>query len=358
MTPLGAEIRRMIEADGPVSLARVMALSNARYYADGRPFGAAGDFTTAPEISQVFGELVGVWAASVWQAMGAPERVLLVELGPGRGTMMADMLRAARVLPAFRAAIELHLVETSPVLRARQAKALGAAEAVWHDDLDGVPAGPLIVVANEFFDALPIHQFVHGRDGWRERVVGLDEDNRLVFGLSPLLPRVPGAPGEVLDTLPLEVSPVSWDVARRLGARLARDGGAALIVDYGYPYGGWGDTLQAVKRHAFTPVLENLGEADITAHVDFAALARAAREGGARTYGSIEQRVLLSALGIAERAARLAANATPQQAADIASAVARLTKPGLIGMGGLFRALALVHPDLPVPAGFSAEEEP
>ena len=365
MTDLLRHLARRIANDGPLTVAEFMAeaLGHPRhgYYITRDRFGAAGDFVTAPEISQMFGELVGLWCADFWDRLGRPAEFVLAELGPGRGTLMADALRGlAGVLPAFTSAARLHLVETSPVLRRRQGEALAGWRPTWHDRLADVPAGPpLLLVANEFFDALPVRQFQLTERGWAERLVGLAEDGeRLGFvlgqpgGLTSLIipPRLREArlaPGTVID-----LAPAAGAIALDLGRRLATDGGAALVIDYGHTAPVPTDTLQAVRRHQPVPVLENPGEADLTAHVDFTALAAAAREGGATAWGPIPQGDLLTALGIAARATILRRAATPGQAADIDAAFHRLTAPE--EMGTLFKALALTGPGGPVPAGFAA----
>ncbi len=370
-------LARRILLDGPLTVSAFMAeaLGHPRlgYYSRQDPFGAGGDFTTAPEISQMFGELVGLWCVDSWARLGGPAPFHLVELGPGRGTLMRDALRAAAVVPEFRAAATLHLVETSPTLRARQrdtlapllAPLLDDAAIHWHDHLAQVPEGPTLLVANEFFDALPIRQVQKSNHGWFERLVDLDPSGteeaprfRFVleaFGSSGnrLVPdalRDSAAEGAVV-----EVSPASLAVARVIGERLAAHPGAALLIDYGYGHGpAVGDTLQALRRHAYAPVLEDPGEADLTAHVDFAALAAAARAAGAEAFGTVDQGDWLTALGIRQRAAILSAKATPAQAADIRSALARLVEPER--MGRLFKLLALVSPgafpDGAAPAGF------
>lgn len=358
MTPLEGELRRLIAIEGPIPLSRYMALCLGHprhgYYVTRDPLGAAGDFVTAPEISQMFGELVGLWAAAVWQRMCAPARLALVELGPGRGTLMADLLRAAAAVPGFRAALAVHLVETSPALRARQQQALHGAAATWHADIDDLPDGPAIVIANEFFDALPVDQAVKAADGWHARMVGIGADDRLVImaapdplrGFATLLP--PGLreapPGAVYE----------WradHLPAALAARLVRAGGAALVIDYGHAESAAGDTLQAVRGHGFADPLADPGEADLTAHVDFAALARTAARAGARVNGPLPQGEFLMRLGLAERAERLRAQATARQAADIDAAVTRLTAPG--EMGTLFKALAFADPRLGALPGFA-----
>jgi NADH dehydrogenase [ubiquinone] 1 alpha subcomplex assembly factor 7 len=351
--PLLAHLARRIGADGPMSVAAYMeeALFHPRwgYYATRDPLGARGDFVTAPEISQVFGELIGLWCAALWQRLGAPDPVHLVELGPGRGTLMRDALRAARVVPDFARAARLHLVELSPVLRAAQAHALAAAAPAWHDDLATVPAGPMLLVANEFLDALPIRQFVRGAATWRERVVTMEGD-ALAFALEAApadeADLAAAAPGAVR-----EIRPASRTLARAIGERLVAAGGAALFVDYGYWPSACGDTLQAVRRHRAHDVLAEPGEADLTAHVDFADFARAAEAAGARAWGPVPQGLFLERLGLSARAARLAANAEPDAAARIRSGCTRLAAPE--AMGRLFKALALTPADGPPPAGFA-----
>lgn len=365
-TPLEIELRRLIAAEGPLSIAHYMALclSHPRhgYYMRQDPFGAAGDFTTAPEISQVFGELLGLWAAAVWQLMGSPGRVLLTELGPGRGTLMADALRAAKVMAPFRAALSVHLVEQSPVLRERQQATLAAADTpgvpiAWHQDVTDLPDAPLIVIANEFLDALPVNQAVKADDGWHERAVGLDAEGRLAFGLQPaciprfeelLPPHLAGAPtGAVYE----------WrgDAAvAELCRRVSTFGGAALIIDYGHAEPGFGDTLQAVRAHAFADPLARPGEADLTAHVDFAAVGAAAARFGARVHGPLMQRDFLRHLGIEARAATLKASTSADQAAAIDAAVMRLVGSGPRDMGALFKAMAFADARITSLPGFDS----
>ena len=363
MTPLGARIAALIAEAGPITVADYMAMClgdpEHGYYMAREPFGRGGDFVTAPEISQVFGELIGLWAVAAWMAMGAPPSVALVELGPGRGTLMADLLRAARVRPAFREAAAVHLVESSPRLRAVQEATLAGQAVTWHAAIDTLPPGPSIVVANEFFDALPIRQYARTGGGWAERMVGLDGEGRLAFGLRPAggaspspalaLPEA-GREGEPI----LEVSPAATAIMAALAARIARDGGALLAIDYGYEGPAFGDTLQAMRRHAFVDPLADPGEADLTAHVDFAALARAASEGGARPRPLLTQGAFLTRLGIGTRAARLAAGKDAGAAAAIAAAVRRLTAPE--AMGTLFKVLAVAHSGLAALPAFDHDE--
>ena len=359
MSPLGELLVRRIRIAGPITVAEYMAeaLGHPRYgyYKQGDPFGAEGDFITAPEISQMFGEVLGAWCAAVWETMGRPAPVRLVELGPGRGTLMADALRGTRKVPGFHAAVDLHMVETSPYLRGRQAETLRQAAPTiapsWHDSFDDVPAGPLLLVTNELFDALPIHQFEFRGGHWLERVVDSSGDG-LVFAL-----RAPGAalavatpPQAARQGMVIETCPAGIALATAIGRRVAQQGGAALIIDYGHDGSGQGDSLQAVRRHEKHDVLSEPGTADLAAHVDFGALARAAREAGALVRGPIPQNALLERLGIKLRAAALERNATPAQAADIRAATERLLR--LEQMGTLFKALAIAAPSLPAPPGF------
>jgi NADH dehydrogenase [ubiquinone] 1 alpha subcomplex assembly factor 7 len=359
MTPLEAEIRAVIASEGPISVARYMELCLSHpahgYYMTRDPFGARGDFVTAPEISQMFGELIGAWAVTVWRMMGTPKPVQLVELGPGRGTLMADMLRVASIAPAFRAALSVHLVEVSPTLRTCQENTLFRYDvpAYWHDDVMDVPWLPSITVANEFFDALPVHQAVKVSDGWRERTVALDGDH-LIFDLHPeLMWRVDDALAPGLRAAATGAV-FEWrdDRIVRHVARHAARHGAALVIDYGHGESGIGATLQAVAGHGFVDPLAAPGEADLTAHVDFDALRAAAASEGARVLGPVPQGEFLRRLGIAERAAKLKAGATAAQAEAIDAALARLTERGRTGMGELFKVMAFAHPSLGELPGF------
>jgi len=349
MTPLENHLKRRIALDGPLTVADFMAEALGHpqygYYRTRDPLGAAGDFTTAPEISQIFGELIGLWMAEMWRLHGTRSGLRLVELGPGRGTLMADMLRAAARMPGFLDAVTIHMVETSPTLRQAQAKALDAYPSVtWHNSLTDVPNGQLLLVANEFLDALPIRQLVRTEAGWREKLVVWDEDkDRLAFGLSPgpsaveyLLAEDVRHDAEIGAVA--EVSPASLSVTAEIARRL-QSGVAALIIDYGHRDSAAGDTLQAVKRHDYAPVLEDVGEADLTAHVDFAAIGRAAEEAGAAVHGPITQRDFMIDLGALHRRDALLARATPEQAKAIKSGVERLIDPR--EMGTLFKVLAL-----------------
>jgi NADH dehydrogenase [ubiquinone] 1 alpha subcomplex assembly factor 7 len=279
--------------------------------------------------------------------MGSPAPVALAELGPGRGTLMADALRAAKAVPPFLAAADLQLVETSPVLRDRQKAALAGHDASWHERVDTLPDLPLIVVANEFFDALPVRQYVRRPDGWHERCVDVADDGGFRFVLAP---DTADLDADAPDDTVMEDGPAGRAIADDLGRRLAVHGGAALVIDYGPSRSAPGDSLQAVRDHRYHPVLEDPGAADITAHVDFAALAREARAAGAKASAAVDQGAFLRALGIDARAEALMRQATAPQKRDIAAAHERLTAPQ--AMGHLFKAMTICHPDLPPPPGF------
>lgn len=354
MTALAAILARRIAADGPMRLSDYMAecLLNPvhGYYATRDPFGAAGDFTTAPEISQMFGELLGLWAADGWQNLGMPAKFYLVEAGPGRGALMHDALRAARALAPFRTAIAPVLIEASPKLRAVQESVLAGEAALWLNDLAALPQdAPFILLANEFLDALPIRQYQRGEAGWHERRVGLSEDgNSLRFVLDsqalPLQGR-DAEPGAILETCPAGHAFIG-----EVAARIQGQGGMALFVDYGPAQSGFGDTFQALRNKGFADPLLLPGEADLTAHVDFAGLARTAQQAGVIAHGPVAQGELLRRLGIEMRAAKLQQNATPQQSAAITAALQRLT--GADAMGNLFQAIALTAAESARPAGF------
>ncbi|MFC5083747.1 class I SAM-dependent methyltransferase [Microvirga arabica] len=353
MRPLKETLRETIALEGPISVERYMGLCLRHYYATRDPLGAAGDFTTAPEISQMFGELIGLWMLEVWNGMGRPAPCRLVELGPGRGTLMADLLRATRLLPGFKAAATVHLVETSPSLKQRQQAALAASglPVQWHDRIEDVPSGPTLLVTNEFFDALPVRQFAATDRGWCERLVGLDGED-LIFGLRPEPEPALGKPLRLGDIL--EWPAVSIDIVGTLAGRLAHDGGAGLILDYGYWGPAFGDTLQALKNHQPVDPLQEPGEADLTTHVDFHRLAQAAAAQGSRVHGIVTQGDFLQALGIETRANALKAHATPAQAADIDRALARLTERGPTGMGELFKVLAVTDEAIQAVPGLPA----
>lgn len=361
-SPLLQILRSRIAAEGPISVAAYMVECLLHpehgYYRSQEAIGLGGDFITAPEISQMFGELLGLWAADCWQAMGAPKRCYLVELGPGRGTLMRDALRAARALPGFRAALTPVLVEASARMIELQRPALAGEAAVWHAEIAALPEdAPLILLANEFLDALPIRQFQRGDDGaWHERHVGLADDGlALQFVLEPrALPLDDLLAAELRDAPAgaiVESSPAVRAVATEIAARLLLQGGAALFIDYGYHRPGLGETLQAVRRHAYADPLAEPGLADLTAHVDFAAFATAARNAGAAVYGPVGQGEFLKALGIETRAGKLRQSGNETQRVEVDAALQRLTAPE--SMGTLFKVLALTPSPAPRPAGFA-----
>lgn len=344
-------LKRQIIDHGPLDVGAFMAIALGHprygYYMGRDPLGRGGDFTTAPEISQMFGELIGVWCADTWAKLGSPERFLLVECGPGRGTLMADAMRATKKVPGFHAAARLALVEISPALREAQANRLSLYQPDWLAQVNDIgPDGPVLLVANEFLDALPVRQFVKTARGWGERRVGLNGGG-FAFGLGPapsgLTGLLPEAARDAEEGSVFEVSPARSHFARDVARRLAKSGGAALFIDYGYERRAAGDTLQAVYRHDHCGVLDHIGDADLSAHVDFEALAEAASKEGVLVAGPVSQGDFLQSLGIKVRAQALAENASERQKGDIASALQRLT--GKDAMGGLFRAMAIYAGD-------------
>jgi len=365
-SPLASLLRRRIEDGGPIGVDAFMAAALGHpqhgYYATRDPLGRAGDFVTAPEISAAFGELLGLWCVTVWRAMGRPTPLRLVELGAGRGTMLVDALRAASAAaPDFVAASGVHIVETGAVLRDRQRHALAGLASPpsvhWHATMHDVPAGPLLLLANEFFDALPVRQWLR-RDGrWYERRVAIAPDDAL-FAFVPGPPTEDDALGANLPEQPVdgdifEACPEAEALASTIGARLAAEGGAALIVDYGHARSGYGDTLQAVRGHRSTEPLAEPGAADLSHHVDFARLRAAAERAGATTAGPIAQGLFLGRLGIAARAEAMAdAAPSPDRADAILGAIRRLVHPGRMGL--LFKAFAIADPALPPLPGFES----
>jgi NADH dehydrogenase [ubiquinone] 1 alpha subcomplex assembly factor 7 len=370
LSPLQSEIKKLIKSSGPLPVWRYMELCLMHpehgYYVSRDPLGREGDFTTAPEVSQMFGELVGLWAASIWKTMDSPPLLRLIELGPGRGTMMADALRAVRVLPPLYQSLSVHLVEINPALRRKQQSTLsGVRNLFWHDNIDEVPEGPAIILANEYFDVLPIHQMVRQKTGWHERTVDLDNSGKLVFSASKepiprfevlLPPLVRAAPaGAVFEWRP------DFEIMK-VASRVRDQEGAALIIDYGHVRSNVGDTFQAIARHSFADPLKDPGQADITAHVDFDALGRAAEDVGARVHGPVTQGEFLKRLGIETRANALVAKASPEVSEDISGALKRLTEGGRGGMGSMFKVLGVSDrkldtlpglSDMPPPSGAS-----
>jgi SAM-dependent MidA family methyltransferase len=350
MTALEEILIAQIRAGGPMTVADYMGTCLLHpehgYYATRDPLGAAGDFTTAPEISQMFGELLGLALAQAWRDQGAPAPVTLAELGPGRGTLMADALRATRAVPGFHDALRLHLVEASAPLRAAQAETLGREDITWVESVAELPEAPLLLLANEFFDALPVRQLVRDGQMWRERLVALgDAGLEMALGAPRPVPALDHRLADTGDGDIVETGPQAAGIADAIGRRIAAHGGAALIVDYG----GWrslGDTLQAVKGHARTDLLAEPGAADLTAHVDFEALARAAPCAHSRVTA---QGVLLERLGITARAQALARGLEGAALEAHVAAHRRLTHPG--EMGTLFQAMALFPETAAPPPG-------
>ncbi len=351
MNALETYLTKLIKAQGPISIATYMgeALGNAQhgYYMKKDPFGQKGDFTTAPEISQMFGEMVGLWLGVCWLNMGSPDKIHLIELGPGRGTLMQDILRAMKVIPGLLDSIEVHLVEMSPVLREMQAERLkGLITPKWHnrvsDALDQSNGGPLLVIANEFFDALPIRQFQKTEDGWHERLVCLDEAENLSLQLAPV-----AAPESIIPPALLradegsitEVCAIGENLLSEIAEYIQRHSGAALIIDYGHDRHGTGNTLQAVKQHKYIDILSDPGDVDLTAHVDFQRLKEIAHICETKTFGPVGQGDFLKSLGIEARSQTLLANATDKQAKDIQTALNRLIHKD--EMGDLFKVMAI-----------------
>lgn len=356
MTPLGRRIVERIAAFGPMPVSEYMATClfdpDHGYYTTREPFGTAGDFVTAPEVSQMFGELVAVWVYSAWRALDRPMPVCLAEIGPGRGTLMADMLRTLdRLDPGFTTRMRVAMVEASPRLADAQRRKLagGRARPIWLAALDDLPALPAIVVANELFDALPIRQFVKTGRGWLERVVTVDEAGKPVFSAATsgidasLLP--PGADHQPEGAI-FEAAPARQAMMDAIAARIARHGGAALLFDYGHLEPGFGDTLQAVRDHAFDPVFASPGEADLTSHVDFAALAAAAHAHGLETR-AMTQGAFLLAMGLLQRAGVLGTGADAATHDRLRGEVERLA--GDEGMGRLFKVLVVAPRGLDLP---------
>lgn len=342
--PLAARILK----DGPMPLPDFMAEALREYYSSNEPFGVKGDFITAPEISQIFGELLGAWVVDLWMQAGKPAAFNLVELGPGRGTLAADMMRIISRLPACAAAVKLHLVEISPTLREKQGEALKDYAPLWHGFITSVPAGFSLIVANEFFDALPIRQFVRSGGKWCERFVGYDMHRKeLFFTLKPYdggdIPEMPE--GAIVERCEAAV-----DIVGHIAARLKQHGGAALAIDYGYLMPAMKDTLQGYRKHKFSHVLSHPGAQDITADVDFSALATAARASDVIVHGPVTQGAFLEKLGISPRAQKLSEKASMKQREAIALAIRRLTAAS--EMGQRFKVIAFSHGKLK-PAGFA-----
>ncbi len=358
-TPLERIIRQRIRQHGGLTVADYMRLCLTHpehgYYTTRQPLGEGGDFLTAPEASQVFGELLGVWAMACWQQMGSPPRLHLVELGPGRGLLMADLLRAAASRPAFLRTLRVHLVELSPTLRQQQEQRLASAGVPlrWHETLPQALDAPAIVIANEFLDALPVRHYEHTAEGWRERLIMLDENDAFTFTASgPPPPALPAWAQDVPIGGIIELSPEREAAARQLGHLLRHAKGAALVIDYGHATPAPGETLQALHRHRQVDIFHRPGESDLTTHVDFHALATTLRNTGIATPPVMEQGAFLLALGLRERLATLLRNASEEQAGRLLRGAERIA--GVEHMGSLFKVLCAHGPDIPTPPPFPA----
>lgn len=358
MTDCANLLRDRIRASGPVPVDEYMETALAHpeygYYRSAAAIGREGDFVTSPEISQMFGELVSMWLADLWQRAGSPNPVLLVELGPGRGTMMADMLRAARSVRGFHEALRPMLVEIHPGLRARQEALLAGENADWYATLDEVPQGMALLVANEFFDALPIRQYVMGGSGWRERLVGLDKADQFCFMEGKQVNDAAKHLPEARVGAIVERCPVAEQTVRRIATRLKNCGGAALLVDFGYANpDAIGDTLQAVQRHAYAHALAQPGQSDLSAHVNFAALAQVAEEEGALASPVVPQGAFLERLGLGARMKALALGKPESARRSLEADRLRLAE----SMGRVFKVMALTSPDWPNPSGTGVESD-
>lgn len=367
MTRLADLLRERINTTGPIPVSEFMSLALGHpeqgYYRTRDPLGRAGDFTTAPEISQIFGELIGLWCAAVWQQSGGRTPINLIELGPGRGTMMMDMLRAARSVPEFSDALSIHLVETSPVLKDRQRETLADAATQfpieWHDDITSLPEGPVLIVANEFFDALPVDQWVKAEKGWRLRCVGLNQKDGFQFvvddTVTPSSGVIPSSLNGVVETGSIfESSPVGEKIGTELASLLIKDGSAALIIDYGHPRSAIGETLQAVGEHKKQDIFDRPGDIDLTAHVDFEGLGKSMALPGLSVFGPIPQGAFLTALGIEHRTKALISRADSQQAETLRTGTERLIAAD--AMGTLFKVMAVGRSDAGPLPGFPFAE--
>ncbi|MCX8503230.1 MAG: SAM-dependent methyltransferase [Beijerinckiaceae bacterium] len=357
MSLLGEEIKKLIRLEGPISVERymTMALSDPRYgyYMTRDPFGAKGDFTTSPEISQIFGELLGLWCADLWLRMGRPTSISLVELGPGRGTLMQDALRAMKSIKGLLSSVQIILVETSPALRKAQQKTLESFDLPiqWQSDVSSLPQLPTLLIANEFFDALPIRQYQRKDEKWHERLVGLNEQGNLILGLAPEAE----AAIEIIanEGSVIERNLIGERIMHQLALHIMQYGGAGIAIDYGHTQSGVGETLQALRDHQFVSPLDEPGEADLTTHVDFKRLLDIAQSQGNAVSGPITQADFLEAMGIRQRGQSLIKSANSDQAKAIISAIDRLTDRSPKQMGSLFKVMSFYHPKMPEPAGFS-----
>lgn len=355
---LESYLKDLIKASGPITVSEYMRLALSHedygYYRRNNPLGKEGDFITSPEISQIFGELLGAWIISNWHSLGMQQDPIIVELGPGRGTLMKDMLRLIKKIPALYSIAKVHMVEINGDLKEEQRKSLAdeEIEITWHESLETVPRQSMFLVANEFFDALPINQFVKTENGWNERLVGLDDEDNLTFmdGSSTNLDLLPK--GEDIEVGGMyETSPDSIAIIQDIANRVRDDGGTALVIDYGYFHDGFKDTFQAVKKHEYWPVLKTPGEADLTSHVNFPLLKKKAEEAGAKAYIDVTQGELLEALGLSVRSEMLAKNADEKTKENITLSSRRLSHED--EMGTLFKCMAIAGSNSPIPLGFS-----
>ncbi len=343
-----------IRTSGPISIAEYMALCLSHheygYYMKRDPFGAQGDFITAPEISQVFGELLGLWLVAQWEKLGKP-KATLAEFGPGRGTLMADLLRGTKKISGFHDAMSVRLLEISPSLKQKQWNTLAGKhhDIEWLDSPDALPEQPLFLIANEFLDALPIRQFIHQDGRWQERMVGMEED-KLIFTTSNDVPEAIQSTAADKDGAIIETCEPAIEITTFIAEHIAKHGGASLFIDYGYTQGSKGDSLQAMKQHHYHEILDNPGDADLTAHVDFAAIAETAKASGAAVYGPTPQGKFLMKIGAGQRVQTLCATATPEQGIDLVSGLERLASPDK--MGDLFKVLAITSDNIKHAEGF------
>lgn len=353
-TPLADIIRRDIQTHGPMGLGRYMALCLSHpvhgYYMTRDPFGVDGDFTTAPEISQLFGELIGAWVVDLWIKTGQNSPFRIIEFGPGRGTLMSDMLRVTRSVPGFHEAVHVHLIEMSPILRERQRQALDGYRVSWHDHLDQVPEdGQIVIIGNEFLDALPARQYIKTKETWMERVVRVDEKGEFSLAQAPadpamqvLFPRTLVYPHE---NACIEISPILNQILKCAYNRMQKQKGVALFIDYGPMHTSWGQTIQAVQKHRMVSIFHEPGESDITAHVNFETVGTIALENGLVVHGPTTQGDFLNSLGIRQRQAILNKNATDRQIEEIENSINRLVSYDQ--MGQLFKVIAVsADPDV------------
>ena len=360
VTPLAQKLKKIIQTDGPISISKFMDLAlndkDYGYYQINEPFGVNGDFITSPEISQVFGELIGLWFLSSWRIAGCPKETKLIELGPGRGTLMADILRTVKkVESSFFKTAELHLVECSLSMRNRQALTLKDYDVTWHKNLDSVPQGPSLIIANEFFDALPIDQYLLTNKGWHEKCITFNKDKNIFEFTTVSVPNFDIAkfPSETFDSEAnsvFERNRMSEKYADSIGQRIASNGIAALIIDYGYVNSSFGDTLQAVRGHKYQNPLFDIGRSDITAHVDFANLKKILEGHSIMVHGPVSQRKFLTDLGIEQRTMKLIETASEKQSTLLIKGCKRLIAER--GMGSLFKVMSVTQKIVPIPEGF------